>query len=452
MIPAVNENATIFAPATGPGRAGIAVIRISGPNAGGALQHITGRSLPAPRHAVRRRFQDVQGVDTDDGLALWFPGPASFTGEDVVELHLHGGRAVIAAICEALGALPKLRPAEPGEFTRRAFDNGKLDLTAAEGLADLITAETAAQRRQALRQLDGELGKVYDGWRDRLIRALAHVEAVIDFVDEDLPGGVESAVWSEAAALRAEVAEHLADGHRGERVRDGVRIALIGPPNAGKSSVLNKLAGRDAAIVHDAPGTTRDVIEVALDLGGFAVIVADTAGLRDAAGDVEREGVARTRQAAAAADLRVLICDGALWPAVGSDIVALADADTLVVVNKTDLGRVGGAPELDGRAAIPISALTGQGIEDLLTALEERVSERFGVAATPSLTRIRHRQALTEAEEALSRAMAGAASGTDLELAAEDLRLAVRALGRITGRVDVEAILDVVFRDFCIGK
>ncbi len=444
--------ATIFAPATGPGRAGIAVIRLSGPAAGRALESVTDRPLPPPRRAVRRRFHDAVGEDVDDGLVLWFPAPASFTGEDVAELHVHGSLAVVSALCEALAAVPGLRPAEPGEFTRRAFDHGKLDLTAAEGLADLIAAETAAQRRQALRQLDGALGRLYEGWRDRLVRVLAHLEAVIDFADEDLPGGIEAAAWPEVVALQAEVRAHLADGHRGERVREGVRIALLGPPNAGKSSLLNALAGRDAAIVHELPGTTRDVIEVALDVAGFPVIVADTAGLRAATGAVEREGVERSRRTAAAADIRVVVLDGALWPAVDPEAAARIDPEAVVVVNKCDLGRVGADAGVQGRPVLPISALTGAGLGDLLAALARRVRDRFDVGAAPSLTRLRHRRALQDCEDALARALATAGAGGGLELAGEDMRLAARALGRITGRVDVEAILDVVFRDFCIGK
>src|SRR5512144_1636704 len=317
------ESDTIFAPATGGGPAGIAIIRISGALAGPALIGITGRNAWVPRRATNVRLRASNGETIDRGLGLWFPVPASFTGENVAELHVHGGRAVVAAALAALGAMHGLRPAEPGEFLRRAFANGKLDLTQVEALADLIAAETAAQRRQALRQLDGELGQLYERWRDRLVGAMARLEATIDFADEDLPDGLDGETRSEVAAVHAEVLAHLADGRRGERIRDGICIALIGPPNAGKSSLLNALARREAAIVDAAPGTARDVIEVPMDLGGFRVVLSDTAGLREAEGRVEREGVRRTRAQAAAADLRLLVFDGERWPAFDEQTAVL---------------------------------------------------------------------------------------------------------------------------------
>jgi tRNA modification GTPase len=277
---------TIFALATAPGRAGVAVVRVSGPKTALVLKAFTGNDSFRPRVASLRTLRDPRNREAlDDALVLWFPGPRSFTGEDVAELHLHGGRAVVAGVVEALGALPGLRVAEPGEFTRRAFENGKLDLTAAEGLADLVDAETSAQRRQALRQMEGALGRVYEGWRERLTRALAHIEADIDFPDEDLPTGVADAVRPVLDTLVAEIQAHLEDGRRGERLREGLHIAIVGAPNAGKSSLLNALARREAAIVSARAGTTRDVIEVHLDLGGFPVVLADTAGLREAASD-----------------------------------------------------------------------------------------------------------------------------------------------------------------------
>lgn len=393
-------------------------------------------------------MRDGTGEILDDGLALWFPAPASVTGEDVVELHVHGGRAVVGSILDALSAMRGLRIAEPGEFSRRAFYNGKLDLTAAEGLADLIGAETAAQQRLALRQMRGELGALYEGWRAALIRELAHLEAVIDFADEDIPGDVEHGARAGIARLTGEIARHLADGARGERVRDGVRVAIIGPPNAGKSSLLNLLARRDAAIVADAPGTTRDVIEVHLDLGGYPVVVADTAGLRRTGDAVEAEGVRRAQAVAQAADLKLAVFDGAHWPGADEFTAGTVDADTVVVVNKADLGRVGDSEEVRGVPALPVSALTGLNIAALLTTLQREVERRWGMGAAPVLTRARHRQALVACLEALRRAGAGGES----EVVAEEVRLAVRALGRITGRVDVEEILDVVFSEFCIGK
>jgi tRNA modification GTPase len=327
-----------------------------------------------------------------------------------------------------------------------------LDLTAAEGLADLVAAETVAQRRQALRQLGGDLGRLYEGWREGLLGALAHQEASIDFSDEELPPGIDARVRLEVAALDCRIADHLADGRRGERLRDGVHVVIMGAPNVGKSSLLNRLARRDAAIVSATAGTTRDVIEVNMDLGGYPVTVTDTAGLRhghdQAVGEVEREGVRRARHRAAAADLKLAVFDAPSWPDVDAETRALVDSDTVVAINKADLAMPDPPLELGGRRAHAVSALTGQGMDDLVAVLEREVAERCAVSAGPLLTRLRHRQALEECRAGLGRYL-GAGSP---ELAAEDLRLATRALGRITGRVDVEDMLDVIFRDFCIGK
>lgn len=453
------ETETIYALASAAGRAGIAVIRISGPGAGPALAGLAGAGSAeaplTPRRATPVRLTDPTTSETiDDGLAIWFPGPASFTGEDVAELHVHGGHAVVAGILEALGAMKGLRMAEPGEFSRRAFENDKFDLTAAEGLADLVDAETSAQRRQALRQLQGELGRLYEQWRERLLSALAHREAEIDFADEDLPDGVAAVARAEVGRLEKEIARHLKDGRRGERLRSGLHIAIIGPPNSGKSSLLNLLAQRDAAIVSATAGTTRDVIEVHLDLGGYPVIVADTAGLRDGRDDIEIEGVRRARDRASEADLRLAVFDGEAWPEVDSMTVGLVDTNTVVVINKIDLKAPAPPLEVNGEPALGISALRGDGIDGLLAAVADRVSGLVGGTAStaPVLTRARHREALEECLAALKRFLAAAGDDKTPELAAEDLRLAARALGRITGRVDVDEVLDVIFRDFCIGK
>lgn len=435
---------TIFALASAPGRAGVQVIRISGPDAGTALCRLTGRALPASRQAALAALRDpVTGEMFDKALVLSFPAPGSFTGEDVVELHLHGGRAVLTAATQALTCLG-LRVAEPGEFSRRAFEHGKLDLTEAEAIADLVDAETAAQRRQALRQMEGALGQLYDGWRHRLTRALAHLEADIDFPDEDLPGGLSDAVRPVVEALVAELSGHLADQGRGERLRDGISIAILGAPNAGKSSLLNAIARRDVAIVSNQAGTTRDVIEVQLDLGGYPVLLADTAGLRDAADQVESEGIRRALDRAAKADLKLLVFDGGELPDPAT--LALADDDAILVMNKADLADA--VAPLVGRPILPLSARTGDGVPPLLAALEQAVAARYAPSGAPALTRARHRSALETCREDLRRALQAPLP----ELAAEDVRLAVRALGRITGRVDVEDLLDVIFRDFCIGK
>lgn len=448
----MNENDTIFALASGAGRAGIAVIRLSGPASGGALKSLSGGGLPSPRQATRASFRDPENKQSvlDDGLVLWFPSPASFTGEDVAELHVHGGPAVISVILAAIGALPGLRPAEAGEFSRRAFENGKFDLTAAEGLADLIAAETEAQRRQAQRQSGGELGRLYDGWARRLVRAQALTEADIDFSDEDIPDDLVGEALAAVTALDKEMAAHLDDAHRSERLRAGLYLAIVGPPNAGKSSLLNRLARRDAAIVSDIAGTTRDVIDVHLDLGGYPVIAADTAGLREARDSIESEGVRRARERAGDADMKLAVFDATdLETAGGLDALTLGliDDDTFVVLNKCDLATASLPDEIRRRPAFPLSAKTGAGLDALLDALQGAAAARMAGEGA-GLTRQRHRAALTACRLALGRAMAAA----EPELIGEDLRLASRELGRITGRVDVEDLLDLIFSEFCIGK
>jgi len=444
---------TIFALSSGRGRAGIAVVRLSGPAAGAALGRLSGAEAPPPRVAARRRLRDPRsGEAIDQGLALWFPAPHSYTGEDLAELHVHGGPAVVEAVIEALAALPGLRPAEPGEFTRRAYLNGKLDLTQAEAVADLVEAETEAQRRQALRQMEGALGTLYEGWRGRLLAALAHLEAAIDFPDEDLPGSLVREVRPKIEALIEELTQHLDDSRRGERLREGLYVTIVGPPNVGKSSLLNALARRPAAIVAATAGTTRDVIEVHLDLGGFPVLVADTAGLREGGDAVEDEGVRRALARAASADLKLAMFEAPSWPEVDGRTAALVDRDTLVVINKADLRPLEPPLEVAGQPALALSVREGSGMERFLERLEAAVSARVDLAAPPALTRARHRRALDSCRAALRRSLAAGASEGAPELAAEDLRLAARELGRITGRVDVEDILDIVFQDFCIGK
>lgn len=440
---------TIFALSSGSGRAGIAVIRVSGPAAGGALRALSGMPAnPPARHAARVRLRGAGGETIDEALALWFPAPASFTGEDVAELHVHGGGAVVARVLEELSALPGLRPAGAGEFTRRAFANGKLDLTQVEGLADLIEAETEAQRRQAQRALDGEVGRLYIAWSERLKTILAHVESAIDFPEDVEADEVMSAMQNIISRLSGEIEEHMAGYNAAELVRGGVHIAIVGAPNVGKSSLLNRLAGRDAAIVSQQPGTTRDVVEVAWNLGGFRIWLADTAGLREASGEVEREGVRRARARAAAADLVIAVVDAQAGVAESTMPLEFLGSRSLVVVNKMDL--VAELPAGFASCGTPlyeVSARTGRGFAGLRRALYERVAELSGVAGAP-IIRERYRDGLVQCVEALGRATR--VEGQELQ--AEDLRLALRSLGRITGRVDVEDLLDVIFRDFCIGK
>lgn len=444
---------TIVALATGAGRAGVAVIRLSGPAAGAALSALTARDLPKPRLATREAFCDPRtGVSLDDGLALWFPGPHSFTGEDVVELHIHGGPAVISAVVDAALSQPGVRPADPGEYTRRAFENGKLDLAEAEGLADLVDAETEGQRRQALRQRRGALSAVYEGWRGKLIEAAALIEAEIDFPDEDLPGALAQRAGPILQALADDMARHLDDAHRGERIRDGFRIAIIGPPNAGKSSLLNALAQREAAIVSDIPGTTRDVVEVRLVLAGFPVWIADTAGLREAADAIEAEGVRRALARAEEADLRIGVVEAGTEPP--ASLSAALEPSDLIVRSKADLGAPAPPPAstaLAGEApALRVSATTGEGLHELQVLITSRVTEALGREEAPVLTRARHRRLVEEARAALLRAIPALDVGP--ELAAEDVRVAADQIGRLTGRIDVEDLLGEIFSSFCIGK
>jgi len=441
---------TIYALSTARGRAAIAVIRVSGPRAGAALAALGVAAGLQPRVAKLVRLRHpASGEAIDDALALWFPAPRSETGEDVAELHVHGGRAVIAGVLAALGKVSGLRPAEAGEFTKRAFLNGKIDLTGAEGLGDLVEAETEAQRRQALRQMEGGLAALYDDWRQHLIRALAHLEAEIDFADEDLPAGVERAAIVEITALSVQIAAHLDDGRRGEVLRDGFSAAILGAPNVGKSSLMNTLTRRETAIVSAIAGTTRDIVEAHLDLGGYPILLADTAGLREideteGRDPIEREGIQRARHRAENADLRILVFDARTG--LDSATATLAGPDAILVANKIDLVE-GAMPSLP-LGALAVSANRGDGIAALRDRIGAEAEMRMAAGPAPVITRARHRAALEECAECLKRALYVSSP----ELRAEDIRLAARALGRITGRVDVEDLLDVIFREFCIGK
>lgn len=431
---------TIFALATPPGKSGVAIIRLSGPDCQAVWQSLIG-AMPKARYATRIEIKDPDSKDLiDDALGLWFPGPHSFTGEDVVELQIHGSQAVLQETLDLLAKQPGCRLAEPGEFTKRAFHNNKLDLTAVEGLADLIDAETAAQRRQAMRQLQGQLADLYNSWAGHLIKALAHLEAYLDFPDEDLPAAVVADLQKLIQGTRQDIAAHLADNHKGERLRTGVVIAIIGPPNAGKSSLINALARRDVAIVTPQAGTTRDAIEVALNLGGLPATVVDTAGIRETDDEIEAEGVRRAKLHAENADLQIQLHDAA---AVESDQLPTSNGRQLTVVNKIDLKNI------EKTGVYGISVTTGQGLPELIAALTQAVSGLLPSGQDAVITRARHRQSLEACLAALERVTNPLPA---LDLAAEDLRLAVRALGEITGQVDVEDLLDIIFKDFCLGK
>jgi tRNA modification GTPase len=433
---------TIYALASGAAAGAVAVLRLSGPGTCEAVKRLAG-SLPPPRRASLRRLRAPDGEILDHALMLWFPGPASYTGEDAAELHLHGGRSVIAGVMEAL-TTAGLREAEPGEFTRRAFLHGKMDLTAAEGIADLVAAETAAQRRQALHQADGGLAKLYGGWAERLARLLAHQEAAIEFAEDGLPTDLDAKARAGAGELRAEIEAHLADARRGELLREGLVFAIIGAPNAGKSSLLNALAGREAAIVSARAGTTRDIVEARLDLAGVPVTLSDTAGLREAGDEIEAEGIKRAERRAQEAQLVITVFAADQPP--DAETLRWVGPEALVLVNKCDL-----APTPAVIADIPamaVSAREGIGLDTLKDWLAEAALRLTGGGQGNQLTRPRHRAALTEAVALLVEA-----EGAGLpELTAEALRAAHFALGRLTGRVGVEEILDIVFRDFCIGK
>ncbi|KAM9849388.1 5-taurinomethyluridine-[tRNA] synthase subunit GTPB3, mitochondrial [Aulostomus maculatus] len=483
VSPGLADADTIFALSSGHGRCGVAVVRVSGPASVTALQRIAGltHTLPSPRHALLRSIRDPQSKEVlDRGLVLWFPAPHSFTGEDSAEFHIHGGPAVITSVLQALGSLPGMRPAEAGEFTRRAFQAGKLGLTEVEGLGDLIHAETEAQRRQALRQMSGELGRLYQDWSHKLKQCLAHVEAFIDFSEDELiEDGVLNQVDRRVCDLQTDMVCHLKDERRGERLRSGVQVVLAGATNAGKSSLLNTLCQRPAAIVSPIAGTTRDVVETALDIGGFPVLLSDTAGLRDSLDVVEREGVRRARERVEQADLTLAVVDSAHIPSDAPGAAAFLQQHLrgvlptqeqvqtaspsnrcLLVLNKADLlseeQKVKLKKELQQMSGLPpvclISCHTEEGLQEFLTLLHSNVKTLCGdpLSGAPTLTQARHRAHLQQCVAALAQYQNY--RDTDLVLAAEGVRLALTSLGRITGRVGAEEILDIIFKDFCIGK
>ena len=451
---------TIFALSSAAGKAGVSIIRVSGSEAWASLQALMpNQSLPKPRKTkLVKLYNPVSRANgiIDHTMVIGFKAPHSFTGEDVIEYHCHGSPAIIDEILDVMGKMTGHRMAAHGEYTRRAFDNGKLDLTEAEAIADLIDAETKIQKEQALAQMGGALSNLYNGWAEDLTRALAYIEAIIDFPDEDVPDTETAKAKPAIEALHAAVSSHLNDNRKGERLRNGIQIAVIGAPNAGKSSLVNKLSQRDIAIVSDMAGTTRDVIEAHLNLGGYPVILADTAGLRpDQIGDtgheaIESEGISRALKKAKEADIRLLVFDGSQGK-LDQNTLDLVDEDSLVIINKSDIAQ--NAENLfhvkQSTPPIIISALNDDGIDTLIQSLTVLVAQKFKVSReTPSLTRTRHRHNLEDCNKSLEQALLQ----NQPEMMAQDLRFAINSLGRITGRVDVEDLLDVIFKDFCIGK
>jgi len=437
---------TIFALSSGRPPSAIAIVRVSGPQAGSALTAVGG-GIPPARIVTRVLLRDAAGQPLDDAVVLWFPGPASATGEDVAEFHVHGGRAVLASVFAALGRIENMRAAEPGEFTRRAFENGKLDLTEAEGLDDLIHADTDRQRRQALRQLKGLLGDKARDWRAGIIEASALIEAGIDFSDEgDVPAELIAPALKKIKTLLDEIEEVLAAQGQSERLRDGLVVAITGPPNVGKSTLMNQLARREVAIVSPHAGTTRDVIEVQLDLDGYPVTVIDTAGIRETDDPVEQEGVRRARARAGEADLVLWLADAA-----AEEIDHGGAAPVWLVRNKIDLDSVGRPmAEVAGQRHFMISARRGDGVPELIAGLVRFAEGYFGASEGGLISRVRQRQLLQETAFSLRRSIGAVGEGE--ELVAEELRIAAHCLGRLLGRVDVEDILDVIFREFCVGK
>lgn len=431
------SQSTIYALSSGSLPSGVAIIRISGPEAFSVFPGMVSRQPPARSAQLTRFFHPQTKEALDTGLVLTFPGPNSFTGEDCVELHCHGGAATVRVILDALSTIPGFEPAEAGAFSRRAFENGRLDLTELEGLSDLISAQTENQRRLALSQSGGALREIYDDWREKLIRNRALLEADIDFADEDdVPGSVADQVWDDIRDLSNNILDHLNDDRRGEIARDGFRIALLGPPNAGKSSLLNALAKRDVAIVTSVPGTTRDVLSVDLEISGQLVRVSDTAGLRESSDEIELEGMRRAMNEAREADLVLWLC-----PPDGD--ISKAPEESVIAHSKSDL--TAGSDDED---ALAFNTISKDGLKPLLNFIRDRV-DVFGGVDDGTMTRARHRDILNQVADNLTQSLN---DSTLLELRIESLRLASELLGRITGRVDVEDLLDVIFGEFCIGK
>lgn len=432
---------TIFALATAPGKAGVAIIRISGPKAHNCLVPLTKKTIPKVRQAtLRELYHPITNQLIDQAIILTYSSPNSFTGEDIVELNIHGSRAVINILLEVLASFDDFRLAEPGEFSKRAFLNGKMDLTAAEGLADLIEAETLVQQQQAVRQATGELAKLYDQWKKKIIRALAFLEAYIDFPEEDIPDSVTEEICDIVKSMKNTLIHHLNDKSRGEIIRRGIYVTILGSPNVGKSSLLNYLAKRDVAIVSNIEGTTRDIIEVNLDLGGYPVTISDTAGIRETNDLIEQEGVNRAFKNAKIADIKIIMLTAENHK--NSEILSLVDDNTIVLINKID------QQPLEIKNAISISIHKNIGLDLFLKKLTNLVNDKFSPTSDPLITRQRHRYYLNLCLENLFQFNIE----NELELSCEDLRLAARALGEVVGNIDVETILDEVFINFCIGK
>ena len=442
---------TIYALSSGLGVSGIAVIRISGPETKNILTKITGKALPNPRKATLRKINKINTNELiDEGLVIWFPGPQSYTGEDMAEFQVHGSRAVIEAILDELSNLKNSRLAEPGEFTRIALTNGRLNLLKAESIGDLISSETEIQRQQALRGMSGDSLEIYLNWRNKLIKALANIEAKIDFPDEDLPKNILDEIKNEIEKIKLEINKNLDDQKVGERIRDGFKIAIVGPPNAGKSSLLNYLSRRDAAIVSETAGTTRDVIETHLNLNGYPVVISDTAGIRESNEEIEKKGIKLALKKAENADLNIIVIEPKSGYFAGF-LKDLVSSKSILVFNKSDLGIDNIPREFEKFKPIYISIKKENNLNLLIEEIKQRLKNQFINSEDILITRKRHRINLEECVKYLE-SFSEKDLSKDFEKAAEDLRLATRYLGKIVGKVDVEEILDSIFNDFCIGK
>lgn len=441
----LDDKKTIFALATPPGKSGVAIIRISGPEAFTSLTKLTTANSIIPRQATLRNIYDPMDHQLiDKSVIITFPAPHSFTGEDIVELHIHGSRAVINIIISILSKFSNLRLANPGEFAKRAFLNGKMDLTSAEGLGDLIDAETSIQQKQAIRQMEGNLANMYDNWKNSLIRLLALLEAFLDFPEEDIPSDIMDEVNEGVDNLKNNIYLHLNDQNKGEIIRRGIYIAILGAPNVGKSTLLNYLTRKDAAIVSSIAGTTRDIIEVNLDLDGYPVTIADTAGIRNSEDIIELEGINRAFKKADHADIKLIILDASNPFSYDKEIISMIDTNTIVLINKIDE-----EPNyIEIENSIKISINKNIGLDNFLQSLSEFIAKKFSLSSDPLITRERHRYHLNNCYETLSYFTVN----KPLELACEDLRLSARSLGQIVGTIEVETILDEIFINFCIGK
>jgi len=442
---------TIYALSSGPGISGIAVIRVSGENTAEAVRKITGLKLPPPRVATLRKFNKNGGKELiDEGVIIWFPGPNSYTGEDLAEFHVHGSRAVISALHSSISKIKNCRLAEPGEFTKIAFQNGKINLLKAESIADLVSSETEIQRKQAIKIMSGESSNQFNSWREKLLKILSHVEAKIDFPDEDLPKDILSEIQKTSEQVSSQIEKILNDQKVGERIREGFKIAIVGPTNVGKSSLLNYLSNKDAAIVSEVAGTTRDVIETHLNLDGYPVVVSDTAGIRDSKNEIEKKGIKLALKRAEEADLRLVVIEPKNLDFTGF-LKDLFDENSILVINKSDLLQKNLDSQIKKLEHVLISIIKNSNLDILINKIKNKLKNKFISTEDILITRERHRQHLEQCVEHL-KSFSDKKKNDDLDKGAEDLRLATRHLGMIVGKVDVEEILGSIFNDFCIGK